>query len=203
MWVLGPASTVSHTTMSQWDDFTVSPAAVSGRLAFDRAGVPPAEIDLAEIYDAFTYMTLVTLEDLGFCAKGEGGAFVEKGRLARRRLPVNTDGGGLSACHPGMRGLFLLVEAVRQLRGEAGGRQVRGPGGGCRNWRSPRAPAAGSVPRGRWCWGGADATPRGVRPRPRRPGMYAARVGGRVGHLPRPPVTGSGLAQARLRPVPP
>ncbi|GLW17534.1 hypothetical protein Stsp01_42770 [Streptomyces sp. NBRC 13847] len=121
IWVLGSGTAVSHTTMSQWDDFTVSPAAVSGRQAFARAGVRPDEIDLAELYDAFTYMTLVTLEDLGFCAKGEGGAFVGTGRLLRDGgLPVNTDGGGLSACHPGMRGLFLLVEAVRQLRGEAG-----------------------------------------------------------------------------------
>jgi acetyl-CoA acetyltransferase len=130
VWILGTGEHVSHTTMSEWDDFTVSPAAVSGRLAFERAGVRPDEIDIAEIYDAFTYMTLVTLEDLGFCAKGEGGAFVEQGRLLRDgELPVNTDGGGLSACHPGMRGLFLLVEAVRQLRGEAGAHQVRGPGG--------------------------------------------------------------------------
>ncbi|SOE13042.1 Acetyl-CoA acetyltransferase [Streptomyces sp. 2323.1] len=127
VWVLGSGTAVSHTTMSEWDDFTVSPAAVSGRLAFERAGVRPDEIDLAELYDAFTYMTLVTLEDLGFCAKGEGGAFVGTGRLLRDGdLPVNTDGGGLSACHPGMRGLFLLVEAVRQLRGEVGpDRQVR------------------------------------------------------------------------------
>ncbi|MEU6391844.1 acetyl-CoA acetyltransferase [Streptomyces sp. NPDC046939] len=126
VWVLGTGEYVSHTTMAQWDDFTVSPAAVSGRLAFERAGVTPAEIDVAELYDAFTYMTLVTLEDLGFCAKGEGGAFVEKGRLRYDgELPTNTDGGGLSAQHPGMRGLFLLVEAVRQLRGEAGGHQVR------------------------------------------------------------------------------
>ncbi|MFF4957374.1 thiolase C-terminal domain-containing protein [Streptomyces sp. NPDC001222] len=126
VWVLGTGEHVSHTTMSEWPDFTVSPAAVSGRLAFGRAGVRPQEIDFAEIYDAFTYMTLVTLEDLGFCGKGEGGAFVEQGRLLVRggRLPVNTDGGGLSAQHPGMRGLFLLVEAVRQLRGEAGERQV-------------------------------------------------------------------------------
>ncbi len=118
--------------MSEWPDFTVSPAAVSGRLAFGRAGVRPADIDFAQIYDAFTYMTLVTLEDLGFCAKGEGGAFVGEGRLLVRggELPVNTDGGGLSAQHPGMRGLFLLVEAVRQLRGEAGERQVRGRDGG-------------------------------------------------------------------------
>ncbi|MEU2162222.1 acetyl-CoA acetyltransferase [Streptomyces chengbuensis] len=126
VWVLGTGEHVSHTTMSEWDDFTVSPAAVSGRLAFERAGVRPGDIDIAEVYDAFTYMTLVTLEDLGFCAKGEGGEFVGKGRLGLKgELPVNTDGGGLSACHPGMRGLFLLVEAVRQLRGEAGGHQVR------------------------------------------------------------------------------
>lgn len=131
VWVLGTGEHVSHTSMSQWQDFTVSPAAVSGRLAFERAGVRPEDVDVAEIYDAFTYMTLVTLEDLGFCAKGEGGAFVEKGRLLRDgELPTNTDGGGLSAQHPGMRGLFLLVEAVRQLRGEAGdGRQVRKAGG--------------------------------------------------------------------------
>lgn len=130
VWILGSGTAVSHTTMSEWDDFTVSPAAVSGRLAFARAGLTPADVDLAQIYDAFTYMTLVTLEDLGFCPKGEGGAFVEKGRLLRDgELPVNTDGGGLSACHPGMRGLFLLVEAVRQLRGEAGAGQVRKRGG--------------------------------------------------------------------------
>ncbi|MEH0649556.1 acetyl-CoA acetyltransferase [Streptomyces scabiei] len=125
VWILGTGECTSHTAMSEWPDFTVSPAAVSGRLAFERAGVRPAEIDFAEIYDAFTYMTLVTLEDLGFCAKGEGGAFVEKGRLTLTGdLPVNTDGGGLSAQHPGMRGLFLLVEAVRQLRGEAGPHQI-------------------------------------------------------------------------------
>ncbi len=130
VWILGSGTAVSHTTMSEWEDFTVSPAAVSGRQAFARAGLTPADVDLAEIYDAFTYMTLVTLEDLGFCAKGEGGAFVEKGRLLRDgEFPVNTDGGGLSACHPGMRGLFLLVEAVRQLRGEAGEGQVRKRGG--------------------------------------------------------------------------
>ncbi|MEV0118718.1 acetyl-CoA acetyltransferase [Streptomyces sp. NPDC050844] len=131
VWVLGAGEHVSHTTMSEWDDFTVSPAAVSGRLAFERAGVRPEDVDVAQIYDAFTYMTLVTLEDLGFCGKGEGGAFVEKGRLLRDgELPTNTDGGGLSAQHPGMRGLFLLVEAVRQLRGEAGeGRQVQKAGG--------------------------------------------------------------------------
>ncbi len=124
VWVLGSGECVSHSTMSEWEDFTVSPAAVSGRLAFERAGVRPGEIDVAEIYDAFTYMTLVTLEDLGFCKTGEGGAFVQA-----RELPVNTDGGGLSAQHPGMRGLFLMVEAVRQLRGECEARQVWGGDG--------------------------------------------------------------------------
>ncbi|MGW8374434.1 acetyl-CoA acetyltransferase [Streptomyces sp. ODS28] len=132
VWVLGSGTAVSHSAMSEWDDFTVSPAAESGRQAFGRAGVRPEEIEVAEIYDAFTYMTLVTLEDLGFCAKGEGGEFIGKDRLTvGGALPTNTDGGGLSACHPGMRGLFLLVEGVRQMRGEfSGGRQVVGRDGG-------------------------------------------------------------------------
>ncbi|WFB07862.1 acetyl-CoA acetyltransferase [Streptomyces sp. LX-29] len=131
VWVLGSGTCVSHGALSEWEDYTVSPAARAGRAAFARAGVRPQDIEVAEVYDAFTYMTLVTLEDLGFCAKGEGGAFVAQGRLTLGgALPTNTDGGGLSACHPGMRGLFLLVEAVRQLRGEAGSRQVRRPDGG-------------------------------------------------------------------------
>ncbi|MCW2688024.1 MAG: putative thiolase [Mycobacterium sp.] len=125
VWVLGSADATSHMLTSQWEDVTVGPAAVTGPLAFERAGVRPTDVDVAEIYDAFTYMLLLTLEDLGFCAKGEGGSFVEKGSLRLGgELPTNTDGGGLSACHPGQRGLFLLVEAARQLRGEAGPRQV-------------------------------------------------------------------------------
>ncbi|MCV7280183.1 acetyl-CoA acetyltransferase [Mycolicibacterium flavescens] len=125
VWVLGSAETTSHMLTSQWDDMTVGPAAVSGPLAFERAGVKPIDVDVAEIYDAFTYMLLCTLEDLGFCDKGEGGSFVEAGSLRiGGDLPTNTDGGGLSACHPGQRGLFLLVEAARQLRGECGPRQV-------------------------------------------------------------------------------
>ncbi|MBX6391161.1 MAG: acetyl-CoA acetyltransferase [Frankia sp.] len=125
VWVLGTGECVTHVSTSQWDDVTTSPAAVSGPLAFARAGVTPDDIDVCELYDAFTYMLLVTLEDLGFCKKGEGGPFVADGRLRLGgALPTNTDGGGLSACHPGQRGLFLLVEAVRQLRGEAEGRQV-------------------------------------------------------------------------------
>ena len=77
-------------------------------------------------------MVLLSLEALGFCGKGEGGPFVEDGKLrVGGALPTNTDGGGLSPCHPGMRGMFLLVEAVRQLRGEADGRQVDGRRASC------------------------------------------------------------------------
>jgi acetyl-CoA acetyltransferase len=125
VWVLGTGETTSHMLTSQWDDLTVGPASVSGPLAFARAGLTPADVDVAEIYDAFTYMLLLTMEDLGFCPKGDGGAFVESGALRLGGdLPTNTDGGGLSACHPGQRGLFLLVEAARQLRGDCGPRQV-------------------------------------------------------------------------------
>jgi acetyl-CoA acetyltransferase len=125
VWVLGTGETTSHMLTSQWDDLTVGPASVSGPLAFARAGLSPSDVDVAEIYDAFTYMLLLTMEDLGFCPKGDGGAFVESGALRLGGdLPTNTDGGGLSACHPGQRGLFLLVEAARQLRGDCGPRQV-------------------------------------------------------------------------------
>ncbi len=99
----------------------------SGSLVFERAGLTPADVDVCQIYDAFTSMVLLSLEALGFCGKGEGGPFVEDGKLrVGGSLPTNTDGGGLSACHPGMRGMFLMVEAVRQLRGEADERQVLG-----------------------------------------------------------------------------
>jgi acetyl-CoA acetyltransferase len=84
------------------------------------AGVGTADIDVVQLYDAFTINTLLFLEDLGFCPKGEGGRFVEGGGIAPGgRLPVNTNGGGLSCCHPGMYGLFTMIEAARQLRGEA------------------------------------------------------------------------------------
>jgi acetyl-CoA acetyltransferase len=125
VWVLGAAEAISHHTMSEWGDFTQSPAAWSAQRAFAMAGVKPSEIDVLQVYDSFTITVLLTLEALGFCAKGEGGSFVDGGRLRLDgELPTNTDGGGLSSNHPGMRGLFLIIEAVRQLRGEASGRQV-------------------------------------------------------------------------------
>jgi acetyl-CoA acetyltransferase len=122
VWVLGTGEAISHTTMSEWEDFTESACVRSGAQAFGRAGVTPADIDVCQVYDSFTPTVLLTLEGLGFCGKGEGGAFVEDGKLrVGGALPTNTDGGGLSSCHPGM---FLLVEAVKQLRGECGPRQV-------------------------------------------------------------------------------
>ena len=125
VWVLGAGEAVSHHTMSEWEDFTESPAKRSAERAFGQAGVKPDEIDVLQVYDSFTITVLLTLEALGFCAKGEGGSFVEGGRLTvDGALPTNTDGGGLSSNHPGMRGLFLIIEAARQLRGEAEGRQV-------------------------------------------------------------------------------
>ena len=127
VFVLGTGEATSHTTMSEWEDFTESPASRAGELAFHRAGLGPDDVDVCELYDAFTVMLLLTIEGLGFCKKGEGGPFVEDGKLrVGGALPTNTDGGGLSHCHPGMRGVFLLVEAVRQLRGECGARQVPG-----------------------------------------------------------------------------
>ncbi|VVT01069.1 acetyl-CoA acetyltransferase [Hoeflea sp. EC-HK425] len=100
-------------------------AEMSSRTAFEMAGVSHEAIDLVECYDSFTITVLMTLEALGFCKPGEGGAFVSGQRTAPGgAFPLNTNGGGLSYCHPGMYGIFLLVEAVRQLRGEAGERQV-------------------------------------------------------------------------------
>jgi acetyl-CoA acetyltransferase len=108
-------------------DFTSTAAAIGGPRAFAEAGVGPADMDTVHLYDSFTITALLLLEDLGFCGKGEGGPFVEGGRLAPGgSLPVNTDGGGLSALHSGMRGLFLMVEAIRQRRGDAGEAQVPG-----------------------------------------------------------------------------
>jgi len=124
-YVLGAAGGQTHWNISQMPDFTVSAGARCGPEAFGHAGVRPEDIDVIQIYDSFTITVLMLLEDLGFCPKGEGGPFVAEGHLKRDgKLPLNTDGGGLSSCHSGMRGIFLLVEAVRQLRGQAGEAQV-------------------------------------------------------------------------------
>jgi acetyl-CoA acetyltransferase len=97
----------------------------SGERALRMAGVTHDDVDLAMIYDSFTITVLLTLENLGFCKPGEGGAFVSGGRIGLGGvLPTNLDGGGLSSNHPGMRGIFLVIEAVKQLRGECGERQV-------------------------------------------------------------------------------
>ncbi|MGE0383355.1 MAG: acetyl-CoA acetyltransferase [Gammaproteobacteria bacterium] len=124
-YVLGTAATQSHWNISEMPDFTVAPSATAGPRAFARAGLTPADVDTIQLYDSFTITVLLMLEGLGFCSRGEGGALAESGALRLGgRWPMNTDGGGLSACHSGMRGMHILVEAVRQLRGEAGPAQV-------------------------------------------------------------------------------
>ena len=126
-YLLGVAAAFSHRQIAQMPDLTTSAVAESAPRAFAMAGLTPSDVDVVELYDAFTINTLMFLEDLGFCGKGEGGAFVAGGAIGPGgRLPVNTNGGGLSCVHPGMYGIFLLVEAVEQLRGTAGERQVAG-----------------------------------------------------------------------------
>lgn len=125
VWVLGCGESHTHRSITGMPDLTVTPARRSGERAFRMAGLTPPDIDLLELYDSFTITVLLQLEDLGFCPKGEGGRFVEGQRLAPQGArPTNTGGGGLSYLHTGMFGIFLLVEAARQLRGEGGERQV-------------------------------------------------------------------------------
>jgi acetyl-CoA acetyltransferase len=127
VYLLGAAAATTHMNIVAMPDLTQTAAIDSGRRAFEMARLSPRDIDVVELYDAFTINTILFLEDLGFCKKGEGGAFVASGAIAPGgALPVNTNGGGLSCVHPGMYGMFTLVEAVRQLRGEAGVRQVAG-----------------------------------------------------------------------------
>jgi len=123
--ILGGAETARHPGAGRHDLLDIA-AAQSGPLAFARAGVTPADVDCAMVYDSYTITVLATLEALGFCKRGEGGAFCANGGIGLGgALPVNTDGGGLSSNHPGMRGIFLVIEATRQLRGDAGPAQVK------------------------------------------------------------------------------
>jgi len=125
VYVLGAATCHDHQMISQMPDLATTAGAVSGPRAFETAGVKPGDVSLLMGYDSFTITQLLHFEDLGFCAKGEGGAFVENGRIGPGgSLPTNTNGGGLSYTHPGMYGMFLVVGAVRQLRGEWGARQI-------------------------------------------------------------------------------
>lgn len=124
--VLGVGQALGHTTIANMPDLTTTVARESGQRAFAMAGLEPGDVDVLSLYDAFTITPILFLEDLGFCPKGEGGRFVSGGRIAPGgSLPVNTNGGGLSYCHPGMYGLLGMVETVRQIRGEAGARQVK------------------------------------------------------------------------------
>lgn len=123
--ILGAAEACYHTSAGL-RDLTDAAAKQTGPKALARAGVTHKDFDMAMIYDSFTITVCVTLESLGFCRKGEGGAFVQNGRIGLGgELPINTDGGGLSSNHPGMRGIFLIIEATKQLRGECGARQVK------------------------------------------------------------------------------
>ncbi len=127
VYLLGIGSAITHDQIALMPDLTVSAAAQSGPRAYQMAGVTPADIDVVEFYDAFTINTILFLEDLGFCPKGEGGRFVGEGNIAPGgSLPVNTNGGGLSCVHPGMYGMFVTIEAIEQLRGTTGERQIEG-----------------------------------------------------------------------------
>ena len=124
--LLGCGEAVAHQETGTPDLLTTA-GRQAGERAFGMAGVTRDDIDLCMIYDSFTITVLATLENLGFCAIGEGGAFVGDGRIRLGgALPVNPDGGGLSSNHPGMRGIFLVIEATKQLRNECGDRQVGG-----------------------------------------------------------------------------
>src|SRR5204863_9731914 len=127
VWVLGTGEASTHVMVSQMPDFARWDAArMAGERAFAMAGISHADVDVAEIYDAFTIVPVMALEALGFCKEGEGGAFVAGQRTAPGgAFPMNTQGGALSYTHPGMFGIFTLIEAVRQLRGECGPRQVK------------------------------------------------------------------------------
>ncbi len=123
-YVLGASEAHWHRWISQMPDLTVTATRESADRAFSMAHITAKDVDVVQLYDAFTINAILFLEDMGFCEKGEGGPFVSGGRIAPGgSLPVNTNGGGLSYCHPGMFGIFTIIEAVRQIRGETGARQ--------------------------------------------------------------------------------
>jgi acetyl-CoA acetyltransferase len=128
VWLLGAGEASRGMMPSQYSSLTTSPVAISAPKAFEMAGVAPGDVDLVSVYDCYTITVLVTLEDAGFCRKGEGGRFVEEHDLTfRGDLPLNTHGGQLSFGQPGIAGgMSHVTEAVRQLQGRAGQRQVRG-----------------------------------------------------------------------------
>jgi acetyl-CoA acetyltransferase len=127
IYVLGVGEALSHASISNMPDFTVTAASESGPKAFGMAKLKPSDVSMVSLYDAFTITPILFLEDLGFCPKGEGGRFVANGNIAPGgKVAVNTSGGGLSYCHPGMYGLLVMIEAIRQVRGECGERQVDG-----------------------------------------------------------------------------
>ena len=126
-YILGTGEEITHKDISSMPDFTKTGAIQSGQRAYAAAGLSASDVDVATLYDAFTICTLLFLEDLGFCEKGEGGSFVANGGIAPGgHFPVNTNGGGLSYCHPGMYGLLVLIEAARQIQGVCGTRQIDG-----------------------------------------------------------------------------
>ena len=127
VYVLGAGTAHDHNMISQMPDLATTAGAISGPNAFRMAGIKPSDVDLLMGYDSFTITALLHIEDLGFCAKGEGGPFAASGATAPGgSLPMNTNGGGLSYTHPGMYGMFLITESVKQLRGGLGERQVEG-----------------------------------------------------------------------------
>lgn len=138
IWILGTGEATAHRQIAMMRDFTVSDASVlSGQQAFAEAGLTPADIDHAMLYDAFSFTPMMFLEDLGFVGRGESGAFVAETRIGADGRPVyrtgpggdfpmNTNGGGLSYCHSGRYGMYAMIESVLQLRGDAGARQIPG-----------------------------------------------------------------------------
>ena len=146
VWVLGSGEATTHMSLLNMPDLTQTPARYSGKRAFEMAGVSHNDIDVVEVYDSFTYTALVTIEELGFCQKGEGGPFLSNQRTAPGGdFPMNTNGGGLSYTHPGMYGMFILIEAVRQLRGECGERQVPNARLACVNGTGGTLSATGTL----------------------------------------------------------